>query len=108
MATQRTSRKATQQRHGQIVREIGRKFGTVIDLERTPFVLVEIIREFGHRFDDDGGGGGGGVSPGVSTVAVGITPPDEGVTDVLVRTLLTVQRDIKALSRKLDRIAANK
>jgi hypothetical protein len=104
MVTKRTSQKASQQRHRRIVKEIERRFGKVIDLERTPFVLVEIIQEFGHRFDEDNGTGG--VSPGVSTVAVGITPPDSGVDNTLMmRTILQMQRDLKALSRKLDRLA---
>lgn len=86
-----------------IIKEIQKKYGNVIDLEKSPFILIEILRNYGKLFDDNGGGGvspgtstvavgvspgtgggggvspgtggGGGVSPGTSTVAVGITPP---------------------------------
>ena len=73
MVTRKANPSTIQQRHRLIVKEIEKKFGRVIDLERSPMVLVEIIREFRHRFDDDGGGGGGGVSP--SSIA-GSGPPD--------------------------------
>jgi hypothetical protein len=78
--------------------------------------LVEIIREFRNRFDEDGGGGGGGVSP--SSIA-GSGPPDPPepppsppeppeLEGVLTRMLLTLQKDVKELNRKLDKIAASK
>ncbi len=108
MATQRTSATAIKERHRRIVKEIEKKFGKVIDLERTPSVLVEIIREFGDRFDTNGGGGSGG-GGGVSSIAVGITPPTAGIEDTLIiKTLLTMQRDIKALGRKLDQMTPAK
>lgn len=115
MVSRKTSQTASRQRHRRIVKEIERKFGKVIDLEHTPFVLVEIIQQFGHRFDE-GSSGTGGVSPGVSTVAVGITPPPpppppptEGLENTfLAQAILTMQRDIKALSRKMDRLAPSK
>jgi hypothetical protein len=82
-------------------------------------VLVEVIREFGHRFnedDDGGGGGGGGVSPSSIAVAGPPDPPEEPPAPdppdspdlpegVVTRLLLTMQKDIKALNRKLDRIS---
>jgi len=119
MVSRKGSSTRIQQKHRQIVKEIENKFGRVIDLERSPFVLVEIIREFGHRFDDDdGGGGGGGVSP--STIA-GSGPPDPPedppapdppdppeLEGLVTRMLLTMQKDIKELNRKLDKIAATK
>jgi len=118
MVTRKASSTTIQQRQRRIVKEIEKKFGKVIDLERSPFVLVEIIREFGHRFDEDGGGGSGGVSP--SSIA-GSGPPDPPedppapdppdppeLEGLVTRMLLTLQKDIKALNRKLDKIAATR
>lgn len=118
MVTRKASSTRIQQKHRRIVKEIATKYGKVIDLERSPFVLVEIIREFRHLFDDDGGGGGGGVSP--SSIA-GSGPPDPPeppappeppeppeVEGVLTRMLLTLQKDVKELNRKLDKMAAGK
>jgi hypothetical protein len=91
-----------QERHLPIVDQIAKQYGGVIDLDRSPFVMVEILRNFGHALDDDdnGGGGGGGVGGGVSTIAVGITPPEFGediqLIDVM-RVLLGVQRDLAQL-----------
>ncbi len=52
-----------------IIKEIRDRFGDSIDLVKSPMVLIEILRQFGKTFDDDGTGG---VSPGTSTVAVGV------------------------------------
>ena len=114
MVTRKPSSTTIQQKHRRIVKEIAKKYGPVIDLERSPFVLVEIIREFRNRFDEDGGGGG--VSP--SSIA-GSGPPDPPepppsppeppeLEGVVTRMLLTLQKDIKELNRKLDKIAASK
>jgi hypothetical protein len=52
-----------------IITEVRDRFGDTIDLVKSPMVLIEILRQFGKTFDDDGTGG---VSPGTSTVAVGV------------------------------------
>jgi hypothetical protein len=52
-----------------IITEVRSRFGDSIDLVKSPMVLIEILRQFGKTFDDDGTGG---VSPGTSTVAVGV------------------------------------
>jgi hypothetical protein len=97
-----------QQKHARIVKEIGKKYGNVIDLERTPAVLIEILREYGSVFANDGGGGGGG-GGGVSTVAVGITPPSsEFENAAILKAVLSVQKDVRALSKKLDRLGPAK
>lgn len=109
MVTRKGTSSTTQQKHRRIVKEIQKKFGKVIDLERSPLVLVEIVREFGPQLsDEDGGGGEGGVSP--TSIAVAgppdpPDPPDEMPEGVVTRLLLTMQKDLKALNRKLDNIA---
>jgi hypothetical protein len=113
MVTRKGTSSITEQKHRRIVKEIEKKFGKVIDLERSPFVLVEIIRQFGHQFEE-GGGGEGGVSPTSIAVAGPPDPPEppeppdppDGMPEgVVTRLLLTMQKDIKSLSRKLDSIA---
>ena len=52
MVTRKGTSSTTQQKHRRIVKEIENKFGKVIDLERSPMVLVEIIRQFGPQFDE--------------------------------------------------------
>jgi len=88
-----------------IVEQIVKRYGRVIDLEESPFVMLEILRTFGHALDEDGGGGSGG-GGGVSTIAVGITPPESGdqidLADVM-RVLLSLQRDVKKISSQLNR-----
>jgi hypothetical protein len=95
-----------QEGHLPIVHQISRQYGRIIDLERSPFVMIEILRNFGHALDDDGGGGGGG-GGGVSTIAVGITPPEVGediqLVDVM-RVLLAIQRDLAQLHGRVDEV----
>lgn len=70
---------ATQKRVTNLVAEIRKKYRKVIDLEKSPLVLVEIVHQYGEALKGVGGGvaggdagGTGGVSPGTSTVAVGV------------------------------------
>ena len=51
------------------VEQIRKKFGKVIDLEKNPLVLVEIIRQHGRVFMELGDHN---MNPSVSTVAVGV------------------------------------
>ncbi|HKP83132.1 MAG TPA: hypothetical protein VJT69_13965 [Pyrinomonadaceae bacterium] len=121
MVSRKASGAKIQQRDRRIVKEIEKKYGKVIDLERSPLVLAEIIREFGRQFDEDDGTGG--VSPGVKDSSIAVagppdppepppSPPDPPETGdleaVVTRLLLTMQKDIKALNRKMDKIAATK
>jgi hypothetical protein len=89
-----------------IVEKISQRYGKVIDLERSPMVMIEVLRNFGHVLDDDGGGGSGG-GGGVSTIAVGITPPTSGeqvgLVDVM-KVLLSLQREVKGVRARLDQI----
>lgn len=57
-----------------IVADIKRRHGSVIDLDRSPHAIIDIIRDFRHVLDDDGSDhpqppgptppGGGGGNPG--------------------------------------------
>lgn len=73
---------ATKKKHTQVIAEIEKRYGRVIDLQKSPNILIEILRNYGKLFTGENGDGGvkpgidgtGGVKPGtVSTVAVGIS-----------------------------------
>ena len=48
----------------QIVKAVIKKYGAVINLKETPYILTEILRDHGARFSPDGGLPPGGVAPG--------------------------------------------
>jgi hypothetical protein len=58
------------------VAKVIKKYGSKIDLEAKPEVLIEILRSFGGLFDDDGDGGAspGGVGPNPCVVAAAGSP----------------------------------
>lgn len=98
--------------HTRLVKEIAKKYGKVIDLDRSPQVLVEILREFGHIFSpgsDVTVEGGMGPGTGVSSIAVA-GPPDAGEIEnaVIFKAILALQKDIKGLNRKVDNLGARK
>lgn len=105
---------ALRKRETDMVAEIAKKYGQVIDLRASPAVLVEILRTYGKVLDPTDGTGGvspttiagsGGVSPGVKDPPPPPPPPkDDGdvrVADVMT-AVLNLQRDVKAISRKLN------
>jgi hypothetical protein len=137
---------ALRKKEADVVEQVVRQFGPVIDLQAAPGVLIEIILQFGHIFDN-GDNGGGGVSPstiavgvsagtgtggtgtggtgtggtgsggtgtggtggGVSTIAVGVTPPTSEGSEVeladVMRAILRLQRDVNAMSQTLAKLA---
>jgi len=118
---------ATENEFDHVVEEIRQHYGNVIDLEQTPFVLIEILRNFGKLFDPDPDGGGGtgtggtgtggtgtgGVSPGTSTVAVGISPPPPPPTgyneiEEILRVVLNLQKEVANIGIQLERLTASK
>jgi hypothetical protein len=103
---------ATKTQNARLVKEIAKKYGKMIDLERSPSVIVEILREFGHLFSPGGDvamEGGMGPGTGVSSIA-GSGPPQAGEVEsaVVLRAVLALQKDVKSLSRKLDRLSPGK
>jgi hypothetical protein len=96
------------ERHQRIVEQIATRYGRVIDLDKSPLVMIEILRTFGRALDTDGGGGSGG-GGGVSTIAVGITPPQGGDENVgiadLVQVVLRLQREVGHMRAQLEHLA---
>ena len=99
-------------KESEIVADISKRYGKVLDLNKSPAVLIEILRNFGHVLDPSGSGGAGGVSP--STIAGSGPPPtppptsDEGeavrIADVM-KAVLKLQGDINAIARAVGKMA---
>lgn len=103
---------ATKTSNARLVKEIAKKYGKTIDLERSPSVIVEILREFGHLFSPGGDvamEGGMGPGTGVSSIAVA-GPPQAGEIEnaVILTAVLALQKDVRSLSRRLDRLSPGK
>lgn len=78
------------------VEQIRKKYGKVIDIEKNPLVLVEIIRQHGRTFLEVGDHN---LNPSVSTVAVGVNDGGGGGgggggadRDIRVASRLRVER----------------
>ena len=97
------------ERERAVIRRITETFGSVIDLQKSPGVLIEILRDFGPNIikalDEDGGGGGGG-APGVSSIAIA-GPGSGGVTsEDLMRVVLELRKETIDLRHEVKGIAA--
>ena len=100
-------------KHKRIIHEIRERYGDVVNLQTSPLVLIEIIRNYRNILGADDGTGG--VSPvgQASTVAVAGPPPKPpssseperiGIDEVL-KTVLSLQKQIDTMDKKLDRIS---
>ncbi|HUE89163.1 MAG TPA: hypothetical protein VMO26_24045 [Vicinamibacterales bacterium] len=92
-------------REQELVKRIADQYGPVIDLRKTPGVLIEILREYGPTIDqllNDGSGGGGG-GPGVSSIA--IAGPGSGTVtrEDLMRVILELRQEIMKLAERVSR-----
>jgi len=93
--------------HEKIVRDVVKKYGYIIDLKKSPFLIIEILRRFGPIFDDpDGGVLPGGVPPPPSPPPpsiVGIEGyGEEKITNTeLLREILKLGSQIKAIKLKI-------
>ncbi len=97
-------------REQQIIKRIADQYGTVIDLTKTPGVMIEVLREFGPTIlkdlgEDNGGGGGGtgGVSSGPTVSSIAIAGPGSGsvVIEDLMRVILELRQEIIKLSERV-------
>jgi hypothetical protein len=82
-----------------IVAEIKRRHGSVIDLEKSPMAIIEIIHNFRYLLDEVAGPDGtGGGPPGPAKqdpVAVG--------TATVLNLLLELRREVQAINEKLNK-----
>lgn len=81
-----------------VVAEIKKRFGTVIDLNKSPTAIIEILRQFGPDFNVAAGPGGSAGAPG-SPPPPG-KAPDVGIAAVL-NLVLELKRDIRALNARI-------
>jgi hypothetical protein len=77
-----------------VVAEIKKRYGGVIDLNKSPMVIIEIIHNFRYLVDEVAGPDGTGGAPG------GSNPADVGTAAVL-NLLLELKREVHALHAKI-------
>ena len=79
-----------------IVAEIKRRHGSVIDLEKSPMTIIEIIHNFRYLLDEVAGPDGtGGGPPGSNPAEVG--------TAAVMNLLLELRREVQGINEKLNR-----
>jgi hypothetical protein len=76
------------------IAKVIKKYGSKIDLETNPEVLIEVLRSFGRLFDDDGDGGAkpGGVGPDPCLVEGGRVTEQE-----LMKAILHLSREVASI-----------
>jgi hypothetical protein len=77
-----------------VVAEIKKRYGHVIDLDKSPMAIIEIIHNFRHLLDDVAGPDGtGGGPPGPAPAEVG--------TVAVLNLLLELKRDVQVIHDKI-------
>jgi hypothetical protein len=77
-----------------VVAEIKKRYGHVIDLDKSPMAIIEIIHNFRHLLDEVAGPDGtGGGPPG--------PPPAEIGTVAVLNLLLELKRDVQVIHDKI-------
>jgi hypothetical protein len=90
-------------RERDVIERITEQYGQVIDLKRSPGVMIEILREFGANISEDDDGAGGG--PGAPPSSIAIAGPGSGTVmlEDLMRVLLDLRQEIIKLSERFSR-----
>jgi hypothetical protein len=86
----------TNPRDTKVVAEIKKRYGNVIDLEKSPMAIIEIIHNFRYLLDEVGGAPpdtDGGPPRGQNAEEVG--------TATVLNLLLELRREVQALSAKI-------
>lgn len=82
-----------------IIAEIKKRHGAVIDLERSPATVIEIIYNFRHLLDELAGPDGtAGGPPGKAQAEVG--------SAAVVNLLMELKRDVRSLTDRVDRVVS--
>ena len=90
----KTASKITKQDQ-KIIRDVIKRFGPIINLEETPFVLTEILRNFGPTLMSiDGGLPPGGIGVGGPAVR-------EISNSAILKEVLKLSREVSALKAAL-------
>ena len=83
----------TNPRDMDVVTEIKKRYGNVIDLDKSPMAIIEIIHNFRYLIDERLDPGQGGGPPGPSAAEVG--------TAALLNLMLELKREVQALHAKI-------
>jgi hypothetical protein len=96
-----------QTRERELIKRITEQYGRVIDLERAPGVMIEILREFGPNIlhtlgeDGEGGGGTGGVSPAPSSIAIAGPGSGHVTLEDIMTLVLDLRKEVIKISEKI-------
>jgi hypothetical protein len=86
----------TNPRDMNVVAEIKKRYGNVIDLDKSPMAIIEIIHNYRYLLDEVAGPGGTGGGP------PGNPPPaPDGGTSILLNLILELRREVQALHAKI-------
>jgi hypothetical protein len=103
----------TNQRDMNVVAEVKKRYGHVIDLDKSPNAIIEIIHNFRHLLDEnarlDPGQGGGPGGPGArldpgqggGPGGPGVARVEEVGTAAVLNLLLELKREVQALHAKI-------
>lgn len=103
---------ALSKKENALIKEVTKRYGKVIDLTKTPAVLIEILRNFGGTVQD-GDDGTGGVSPSSIAVAGPPPPPPPSVDDEsgairlvdVMKAVLRVQAEVRGVNRAVAKLS---
>ncbi len=86
------------------IERIAEQFGPVIDLKRSPGVLIEILRNLGVALDDDGSGGAPPAPPPTPPSSIAIAGPGSGAVTLedLMRLVLDLRQEVIKLSERVN------
>jgi hypothetical protein len=87
----------TNPRDKNIVAEIKKRYGHVIDLDKSPMVIIEIIHNFRYLLDEVAGPDGTGGGPATRQNA------EEVGTATVLNLLLELRREVQNLSSTLKK-----
>lgn len=92
----------TSQKELNVVEEIKKRYGRVIDLDKSPMAIIEIIYNYRFLLDEVAGPDGtGGGPPGSVRVTSMTGRMADGDATLVVNLLLELRRDVQALSDKM-------
>jgi hypothetical protein len=84
----------TNPRDMNVVAEIKKRYGNVIDLDKSPMAIIEIIHNYRFLLDEVAGPDGTGGGPPTRN-------PDEVGMAAVMNLILELRRDVQALSAKI-------
>lgn len=81
-----------------IINEVISRYGSKIDLKKTPYAIIEILRQYGRNFPMSNDNPCGGTPPVPA-------PPPPGPGSIIFLTNEDLMREIKKLSKMVSQLA---